>query len=212
MAVRDRARRSTVTGRSAAPKLDRPSMAWLRLRAMFGISARAEILRYLLAKGEGRASMVTISTAINYTKRNVAEEREALEHAGVLAVRPAGNRFYYSLAKRTELEAFIGAMPRIRPSWTTVLNVARKLVDIEDLSAGSTSRTLAVKARKAIDEIEPDLDELDIDPPTSDTRATELWPAMRTPGTETLGTWSLGYWHRPQSREATGGSTVPHIS
>lgn len=41
-------RRYTVTGRSNQPQLDQASMVWLRLRAMFGLGARTEILRYFL--------------------------------------------------------------------------------------------------------------------------------------------------------------------
>jgi hypothetical protein len=189
-------RRFIVTGRSATPQLDQPSMVWLRLRAMFGLGARTEILRHFLAQEDGRASVAAISVATNYTKRNVAEECEALEQAGVLGVRPVGNRFYYSLAKRSELEAFVGTMPAYRPNWTAMLNVARQLVDLESRVATSTARTLAVKARKAIDELDPDLDEFEIDPPSSDIRGRDLWPAIQRLGTETLGRWSLGHWHR----------------
>ncbi len=189
-------RRFIVTGRSATPQLDQPSMVWLRLRAMFGLGARTEILRHFLAQENGRTSVATISAATNYTKRNVAEECETLEQSGVLSVRPVGNRFYYSLAKRSELEAFVGRMPAYRPNWTAMLNVARQLVDLESQAALSTTRTLAIKARKAIAEIEPDLDELEIDPPSSGIRGEDLWPAIRELGTETLGRWSLGRWHR----------------
>jgi hypothetical protein len=188
-------RRYTVTGRSGQPQLDRPSMVWLRMRAMFGIGARTEILRYFLAQSERRSSVATIATAINYTKRNVAEECETLEHAGVLAVRPIRNRYYYSLAKKDALEEFIGAMPEIRPNWTAMLNVARELTALEEQRASSSTRTLAVKARAMIDTIEPDLDELDINPPASDVRGDDLWPAIQAIGRGTLGEWSVGRWH-----------------
>ncbi len=106
-------RRFTVTGRSVAPQLDQPSMVWLRLRAMFGLGARAEILRHVLVHDDDQSSIAAISAATSYTKRNVAEECETLEQAGVLRVRTVGNRFYYSLAKRAELEAFVGTMSGI---------------------------------------------------------------------------------------------------
>lgn len=204
-------RRYTETGRSVSPQLDRPSMVWLRLRAMFGVGARTEILRYFLARSDGRASVATIAAAINYTKRNVAEECETLEQAGVLGVRPIGNRYYYSLAKRTELEAFIGTMPDVRPNWVAMLNIARGLVDLEAQIGPSTTRTIAVKVRKTLVEIEPDLDELDLDPPSSDLRGEDLWPALRSLGTETLGRWSLGRWHGPPGKQE-GQSTLSRIS
>ena len=199
-------RRFTVTGRSSAPQLDKPSMAWLRLRAMFGLGARTEILRYFLSHEDGRSSTATISAATNYTKRNVAEECETLAHAGVLSVRPMGNRFYYSLAKRAELEPFVGSMPTITPNWIAMFHVARKLVSLESAADTGTTRTLAVKARTAIDEIEDDLDELEIDQPGSDVRGEDLWPALRSLGNETLGEWSLGRSHLPPRERQTSRS------
>jgi hypothetical protein len=188
-------RRFAVTGRSAAPQLAKPSMVWLRLRAMFGIGARTEILRYFMSRDDGRSSAATISAATNYTKRNIAEECDTLVHAGVLSVRPMGNRFYYALAKRAELEAFTGSMPTITPSWIAMFGMAGKLVKLESAAETGTTRTLAVKARIAIDEIEAELDELGIDPPGADLRGEDLWPAIRSFGNETLGEWSLGRWH-----------------
>lgn len=188
-------RRFAVTGRSAAPQLDEPSMVWLRLRAMFGIGARTEILRYFLSHHDGRSSAAAICAATNYTKRNIAEECETLAHAGVLSVRPMGNRFYYSLAKRTQLEVFLGSMPTITPNWIAMFGIARQLVRLESAAETGTTRTLAVKARTAIDEIEEELDELGIEPPNTDLRGEDLWPAIRSLGRETLGEWSLGRWH-----------------
>jgi len=188
-------RRFTVTGRSASPQLDKPSMVWLRLRAMFGLGARTEILRYFLSSEQSWSSAVTISAAANYTKRNIAEECEALVQAGVLSVKPVGNRFYYTLASRSRLEAFVGPLPPVRPSWTALFNVARQLVDLESQAASSTNRTLTVKVRRAIDEMEADLDELELDPPNSTVRGENLWSAAKSLGRESLGEWSMGRWH-----------------
>jgi hypothetical protein len=205
-------RRFTVTGRSSAPQLDKPSMVWLRLRAMFGIGARTEILRYFLSHDDGRSSTATISTATNYTKRNVAEECEALARAGVLTVRPMGNRFYYSLARRAELEAFVGSMPAVTPNWIAMFGIARQLVSLESAAEIGTTRTLAVKARSAIDEMEEDLNELEIDPPRSDLTGEDLWPAVRSLGNETLGEWSLGRSHLSPRRRRTSRSGIRRIS
>lgn len=207
-----KARQFTVTRRSAAPQLDRPSMVWLRLRAMFGLGARTEILRYFLSQEGGRSSAAAISAATSYTKRNIAEECETLAHAGVLIVRPIGNRFYYSLANRAELEAFVGSMPTIRPNWVAVFDVARQLVALESSAATGTTSTLAVRVRSAIDEMKAGLGELEIDPPGSTVRGEALWPAVRTLGKGTLGEWSLGLWHLPPRKRDSAPSTVRRIS
>jgi len=112
-------------------------------------------------------------------------------------VKPVGNRSCYSLAKRAELEAFVGSMPTITPNWMAIIGMTGQLVRLESAAETGTTRTLAVKARTALDVIEEELDELGIDPPNSYPGGEELWPAVRSLGNETLGEWSLGRWHLP---------------
>lgn len=188
-------RRFAVTERSTAPQLAKASMVWVRLRAMFGIGARAEILRYFLSGEPGRSSAAAISAATHYTKRNIAEECDTLVRAGVLRVQATGNRFYYSLAKRVELEVFLGSMPLITPNWIAMFSIARQLMELESAAETGTTRTLAVKARAAIDKIEGDLADLGIEAPSAALKGDDLWPAIRSLGLETLGEWSLGRWH-----------------
>lgn len=184
----------TVTGRSMLPPLDRPSLAWLRLRAMFGVGARAEILRCSLSQGNGLMSVARLATITGYTKRNVADECDTLERAGVLSVRSRGNRFYYSLARRAELEAFVGELPSVRHDWTAMLNIARELVVIERRAGATTLGTLPVHVRKSLRLIEGDLDELDIEPLSTNVRGADLWPAVRKLGVTHLAAWSIGQW------------------
>lgn len=186
------ARPFTVTGRSTLPPLERPSLVWLRLRAMFGLSARTEILRYFLSSDGGRASVATITRASGYLKRTVADECEFLEQAGVLSSRTVGNRFYFTLAKASQLEEFVGDMPAVRPDWTAMFNVARELVTVEERMGTATLRTAGVKARSALRRIEDDLEDLDIDEPSADLTGADIWPALQSLGNDTLGAWSIG--------------------
>lgn len=190
------------TGRSTLPHLDRPSLVWLRLRAMFGVSARAEILRCFLAQGARAMSVAALATATGYTKRNVAEECETLQRAGVLSVRAQGNRFYYSLARRAELKTFLGDMTAVLPDWTAILNVARELVSLERRSGDAGPTTLPVHARKTLRMIRDDLDELDIIAPSENIEAVDLWPALRRLGHVNLGAWSIGHWPSEDRGEA----------
>lgn len=186
-------RRYAVSGRSTLPPLDRPSLVWLRLRAMFGIGARAEILRCFLSRGDALMSVSALAAATDYTKRNVAEECDRLERAGVLSVRTRGNRFYYSLARRVELVAFVGELPRVRPNWTAMLNIAREFVGLERRSEGVVLSTLPVHVRKTLRLIQDDLDELNIEAPSENVQG-DLWPAVQQLGALHLGSWSIGRW------------------
>ena len=190
------------TGRSTLPHLDRPSLVWLRLRAMFGVGARAEILRCFLAQGARAISVAALAAATGYTKRNVAEECDTLQRAGVLSVRPHGNRFYYCLARRAELKAFVGEMPVVLADWAAILNITCELVALERRSTDAGLTTLPVHARKTLRLIWDDLDKLDINAPPANTQAVDLWPALRRLGHVHLGTWSIGQW--PSDRAGSG--------
>lgn len=192
------------SGRSTLPHLDRPSLVWLRLRAMFGVGARAEILRCFLAQGARAMSVAALAAATGYTKRNVAEESDTLQRAGVLSVRPQGNRFYYSLARRAELKAFVGEIPTILPDWTAILNITREYVALERRSTDAGLTTVPVHARKTLRLVRDDLDELGIDAPSEHVQEVGLWPALRHLGEVYLGGWSVGQWPSEDRGGAVG--------
>jgi hypothetical protein len=195
-------RRFRTTGRSASPQLEGPSVSWLRLRSIFGLGARAEILRYFLETEAPRASVAAIAQRSGYQKRNVAEECETLHQAGVLSVRTVRNRFYYSLARREELVALVGPLPRVRPDWVSLLDIVRVLVEFEWELERSTSRVATVKARSALRAMEPALLELDIEGPGDDVTGGELVDDVLRFGRRSLGAWSSG----------SPGGLVEHVS
>ena len=181
--------------RSVLPPLERPSLVWLRLRAMFGLAARTEVLRFFLsARARTTASVARLAYATGYTKRNVAEEADTLQRAGVLGVRPVANRLEYFLARQPELEMFVGDLPRVRPNWTALLNISRELADLEARVGPVESATAPVNARQALGRIDGDLRELEIDPHLQDVHGEDLWPAIRAFGSQRLAAWSRGDW------------------
>jgi DNA-binding transcriptional ArsR family regulator len=165
---------------------------------MFGLSARAEILRCFLAQPRTSIKSVTsLAAATGYTKRNVTDECDMLERSGLLTQRVKANRFYYSLARRSELEALVGDLPDIRPDWSRVLHIARQLVTLEDASRSVGVKTFPIRVRKTLTAIKDDLAELDIDADFADAHGSELWPATQELASRTLATWSIGHWVAP---------------
>jgi hypothetical protein len=173
-------------------------MAWIRLRAIFGVSARSEIIRCLLSQ-DGAASVARLAAIIGYTKRNVADECETLQLAGVLSVRSTGNRFYYSLAHRPALEKFVGELPHNLPDWTSILRIARELIALEESFTQLSLQTFPVRVKKTLRLIEDDLAELGIERSFDNIEGTELWPAVREFGMKILGAWSIGQYHKVSS-------------
>lgn len=71
------------SGKSQAPDPSRPANLAFRLRLLFGVGARAEIVRFLLTAGDG-VSTRNVADAAAYARRNVADALAALENAGVV--------------------------------------------------------------------------------------------------------------------------------
>ena len=182
------------TGRSELPPLERPSLAWLRLRAAFGIGARSEILRVLLSGPDRAMTLTGLADATSYTKRNVTDAADALHRAGLLAAVREGNRLNYRLARRAALEALLGSLPDIRPDWVAVVRVAMELVSLEDTLVRATPRTAAVKVAQTLQRIQPDLTALRLALPGAEPATPAGWSARRDAANRVLAGWAHGQW------------------
>jgi hypothetical protein len=190
-----------VTGRSTLRSLDEPSLIYLRMRSMFGVGARAEILRHLLLSPGEWVTAAQLARAAGYTKRNVAEECESLERAGVLAMKTDSNRFTYSLARRRALEDFVGDVPSIRPTWKSLFNVLKAAMDLEEAEESLSHDALVVEAHRVVRDIEDDLEELGIEGPRR-IRGTAFWDEFQDWASATIGAIAAGQWPAEEDDEA----------
>lgn len=92
---RGRYRRSV---KAQAPRLDRPIAFALRLRKMFGLGVRAEVMRTLLTVRAERVPGRLIVADAGFAARNVREALQQLEQAGVVRVSTQGDERYYTVA------------------------------------------------------------------------------------------------------------------
>ncbi len=167
----------TVTGRSALRPLSERSMIYLRMRSIFGLGARAEVLRYLLLTHErSTASMLAAQT--NYTKRNVADACDSLAQAGVLRSKQVGNRLYFSLADEAALATFLGPAPHILPDWAALLRVVNTLFHWSVFEEKANERVLTVETHQVFGEIREDLESLQLQAPANASGA-EFLPIWR---------------------------------
>ncbi|NNN20832.1 MAG: winged helix-turn-helix transcriptional regulator [Acidimicrobiales bacterium] len=150
------------TGRTNLRPLTEPSLVLLRMREMFGLGARSEILRYFLFHPSDRVTAAMLSEVTSYAKRNVAEACDALVQAGLLSARLIGNRYYYSIARAERLADFVGAIPLIVPNGNALLRVASAIFRVASLANEVSDDVLVVEVRNVVAEIENDLDTLDI--------------------------------------------------
>jgi hypothetical protein len=86
------------SGKSTPPDLDLPSGLSFRFRHLFGLGARAEVLRFLWSSEEGgHATARRIAEASGFAKRNVQDVLNSLSELDALFVEPRGNEYVYGL-------------------------------------------------------------------------------------------------------------------
>jgi hypothetical protein len=154
-----------VTSRSTVRPLSEPSLVFLRMRAMFGVGARTEILRFFLLNPGSRVTAAALAEATNHAKRNIAEACDLLVQADVLSQRTVGNRFYFSLLNARAITTFVGATPSIAPDWNALLRVVGTIDTLSDRAREVSADVLVVEVHQAALEIGDDLDRLGIQGP-----------------------------------------------
>jgi len=121
------------TGRSVVPDLLRPALVQLRLRAAFGVSARAEVLRWLLDQPEHFVGSLELALKSHYGKDNVADTLDLLARAGLLqetVMTTAGNQRVFRLDREATLvSALMEWMKSPQQRWDAVFRVAVRLVE-----------------------------------------------------------------------------------
>jgi hypothetical protein len=147
--------------RIGAPDLRRPSLIQLRLRALVGVSARAEVLKLMLAAPERPRAASTLAEDAAYGKGSVAQALEMLTMAGIVLVQPDANRLLYRLARPGELSQALLWLPSVFPDWWPVFKIVDALADYARDAAGPASaRTAAVQS--LLELIDPELHRLGI--------------------------------------------------
>jgi hypothetical protein len=118
--------RVTPAGKSSLPELTHPALLHLRLRALFGTGARADVLAALLGRDTPNASVAEVAR-IGYTKRNIANVLDELTASGLLIASQTQNQLRYRWAKREAFEALVKPLPRQLPNWRPIVDLVTVL-------------------------------------------------------------------------------------
>lgn len=155
---------TSLSGKSRLPALTHPALLSLRLRALFGVGARADIIGAVLSRrGEefGAADLVFIG----YSKRNLAEALEMLAAAGLFRTTRAGNRLRFSWQRHEELSALLAPVPAVIPGWSPTLRVMSGFLDLLTRVEGKSDRLATVEAVRCLREFSDDLQTLGVEAP-----------------------------------------------
>jgi DNA-binding transcriptional ArsR family regulator len=120
----------------------------IRLRAAFGVNARADILAALLAASPGGINAADLARATRFTKPNVASALDALLLAGLVTARPVTNERRFALPPKVPI------LPGLRPpvpqaDWVAIFSVALEVLRFQSRSHTSTT-VRGIEARRLV--------------------------------------------------------------
>lgn len=121
--------RSFGKARFSELRLDRPALLSLRLRALFGTGARAEVIGYLLAARGGGVPLTLIMREVCYSKQAVLDAMTGLVATGLVSRERWQNRFGYMLEKPDLIAKLIGPVPDRFIRWRSLFRMMGTLLD-----------------------------------------------------------------------------------
>jgi hypothetical protein len=123
----------------------------IRLRAAFGVNARADVLAALLAVPAAGLSVADLARVTRFTKPNVASAVDALVLSGLVAARAVGNERRVSLTPKGAI--LPGLRPPVaQPDWVARYGVALAVHRFLERDGMSTA-VRAIEARRLVESL-----------------------------------------------------------
>lgn len=138
-------------GKARLDSADSKARLRIRLRAAFGVNARADILAALLATSPRGLNAADLARVTRFTKPNIASALDALLLAGLITARPVANERRYALPPKVLI--LPGLRPPVpQPDWIDRFAVALEVLRF--LVRGDMSTTVrAIEARRLVDSL-----------------------------------------------------------
>ena len=170
----------------------------IRLRAAFGVNARADVLAALLAASPHDLTAADLARTTRFSKPNVASALDALILAGLVVARPVANERRVGLLPRISL--LPGLRPPVaQPDWVSRFGVALEVHRFAERDGMSTT-VRAIESRRLIDGLARRLSAEGIPMPNLDATGDEFASAFDR--------WLVDFvaWLRAPSRAPIGGA------
>ena len=166
------------TTRSSLASFTAPALIALRLRAVFGVAARADILRVIVAEPDWAFTASDLIADVNYTKRNIDNALDPLVMAGILEVRPVRNQFQYRLTDAGRLLAFVGDCPQRFPRWRPIFLCLASILELAGRASDLDHRAAMVEASRAYQQITPWIEESGLMKPAAAIVGPQAWSSF----------------------------------
>lgn len=163
-----------LSGKSRQADLHRPALLRLRLRAIFGVGTRADVVAELLYATEKTAAELA---SIGYSKRQVASTLDDFTRAGLLRRRKEGNSYRFELTNPADLEPLVGSPPIYYAHWADCFRALLALAELLDERTGDSERLRLLAAQRVLSGVVSSLEKLRWGAPVS-IAPKPLWPEI----------------------------------
>jgi hypothetical protein len=136
------------------PHLQSSGRLLLRLRALLGVTARAEIVATLVGRTEPIPIIEIVRRTVQ-TRTAIDNALHQLALAGVVTIvqiSPRDTRVL--LSKSSSFSDLVQNVP-VMPDWLAAFNVALRVVGFAEASAGMPTAAIGTEARRTLREVEP---------------------------------------------------------
>jgi hypothetical protein len=137
------------SGKSTLGSLLQPALLQLRLRRMFGTSARVEVLVALLGTRAEFLGMRTFQW-VGYSKQNITATLDDLAASGLTSLARQGNANVYRIRQPHAVEALLDPLPRSAPLWTVRFPVLAALQQLSERVASKPAIVREVELQKEL--------------------------------------------------------------
>lgn len=162
------------SGKSQLPRLELPSLLYLRMRSIFGVGARADLLTFFLVQKIATFTAAD-ATEVGYTKRNLAEIMDGFVRAGIFGASAVRNQRHYDFVKRESMLHLVGPLPKFSPSWRHILEVVIPLQASINNIENKPESVRVVVIRNILIDLKDNLYRLKLVPPPFQADFTAYW-------------------------------------
>jgi hypothetical protein len=163
------------SGRSSLTSFTAPALITLRLRALFGVAARADILRGLVSQPDRHFTASDLVPEVYYSKRNIDNALDSLAMAGLLELKSVRNQHQYRLTDAASLLGFVGERPQLFPRWIPIFRCLRAILDIAARAQEFEPAVQMVEASQGFRQMAPCVDAAGLVGPATQIAGARAW-------------------------------------
>ncbi len=152
------------SGKSKQPRCELPALLFLRIRALFGVGARADLITFFLTQKRNDFT-ASDTTEIGYSKRSLADLLDNFVQSGFFEMFMIRNQKNYRFIKRDQMTKIVGQIPEEVPPWRDILQVVLSLRNCIEQNERKATGVRMNEIRNHLKKMEDKLRKLNLTPP-----------------------------------------------